>query len=121
MSTLCNVFWRFDLVLISALDGEIRPSPLRTFRFPKCQLDECCSLDPSAALVSSVFTASNIAATATKFGLTVVALMWIRALGVVFFLSNLVHPRLRYISDVEYLRARFICLVGINPSRHVSA
>jgi hypothetical protein len=51
MSILCNVFWRFDLILIPALDGEIRPSPLRTFRFPKCQLDECCSLDPSAALL----------------------------------------------------------------------
>src|SRR5215470_10396981 len=58
MSTLCNVFWRFDLVLIS--HGEIRPSPLRTFRFPKCQLDECCSLDPSAALMSGLFTPSNV-------------------------------------------------------------
>jgi hypothetical protein len=58
------VFWRFDLVLIPALDGEIRPSALRTFRFPKCQLDECCSLDPSAALMSSLFTASNVAASA---------------------------------------------------------
>jgi hypothetical protein len=25
MSTLCNVFWRFELILIPALDGEIRP------------------------------------------------------------------------------------------------